>query len=177
MVALDKITTPEIEVKVASFFNPRQNIIVPNISWGVNLHECDLLIIRKSGYGIEVEIKVSKSDLIADAKKPHHHHDIQGRLSELYFAIPDYIKDCVEYIPEHAGILILSRHEFYLGLSILRKPRINKARRKFTDAEMLKVAHLGTMRIWNLKRNINSYQRRLKKKKAKDLFQQTLKFN
>ena len=77
MVALDKITTPEIEVRVASFFNPRQNIIVPNISWGVNLHECDLLIIRKSGYGIEVEIKVSKSDLIADAKKPHHHHDIK----------------------------------------------------------------------------------------------------
>jgi hypothetical protein len=172
-----KITTPEIEVRIASFFDYRKNIIVPNVSWGVNLHECDLLVIRSSGYGIEVEIKISKSDLRADAKKPHHHHDRMGRISELYFAMPDYMSDCVEYVPEHAGILLISRHdERYLGLSILRKPTINKNRRKFTNEEILKVAHLGTMRIWNLKRNINSYNRKLKKKRITDLSQQTLKF-
>jgi hypothetical protein len=177
MVALDKITTLEIEIKVASHFNYRQNIIVPNVSWGVGLHECDLLIIRKSGYGIEVEIKVSKSDLKADAKKPHQHTDRMGRLSELYFAIPNYMKDCVEYIPERAGILLISKNDGWLGLSILRDPQINKNRRKFTDAEMLKVAHLGTMRIWNLKRSIKSYGCKLKKKRTKDLLQQTLEFN
>jgi len=171
---LNKITTPEIEVKVASHFNYRQNIIVPNVSWGVSLHECDLLIVRKSGYGIEVEIKVSKSDLKADAKKGHNHHDRLDRLSELYFAIPDYMKDCVEYIPERAGIILVSKFDTYYGLSILRSPQINKNRRKFTDKEMLKIAHLGTMRIWNLKRTLNSYHRKIKKKKTEDLLQQTL---
>jgi len=45
---LNKITTLEIENRVAQYFNPRQNIVVPNISWGMNIHECDLLIVRKS---------------------------------------------------------------------------------------------------------------------------------
>jgi hypothetical protein len=162
-----KITTAEIEVRVATFFGYRECIIVPNISWGINLHECDLLIIRKSGYGIEVEIKISKSDLIADAKKGHQHCDRMGRLSELYFAIPDYMSDCIEYIPRDAGILVLSRYDYYgrgLDLKVLRKPKANKARRKFTDVEMLKVAHLGTMRIWNLKRIINSYHPKAEKR-------------
>ena len=174
MTELDKITTSEIETRVAGFFGYRQCIIVPNISWGINLHECDLLVIRKSGYGIEVEIKVSKSDLKADAKKGHNHNDRLDRLSELYFAIPDYMKDCIEFIPERAGILILSKYYDGLSLSILRKPIVNKNRRKFNDDEMLKIAHLGTMRIWNLKRIINSYHKKLRKKKVEDKMQQKL---
>jgi hypothetical protein len=174
---MNKITTPEIEVRVARYFGYRECIIVPNISWGISLHECDLLIVRKSGYGIEVEIKISKSDLKADAKKRHHHYDRLDRLSELYFAIPDYMKDCIDLIPERAGILILNRNDFGLQIRTLRKAIINKNRRKFTDIEMLKIAHLGTMRIWNLKSIINTYQRKLKKKIIEDKLQQKINFN
>lgn len=163
-----KITTAEIEVRVAGYFGYRQNIIVPNISWGVNLHECDLLIVRKSGYGIEVEIKVSKSDLIADAKKPHQHQDRLNRLSELYFAIPDYIQDCIEYIPERAGVLVLTRTEYGLIIRRIRDPQKNKNRNKFTAEEMGKIAHLGAMRIWELKRKINTYYRRQRRKSKPD---------
>lgn len=170
----NKITAAEIEVKVASYYGYRQNIIVPNISWGVNLHECDLLIIRKSGYGIEVEIKISKSDLKADAKKGHNHNDRLNRLSELYFAMPDYMKDCIEYVPERAGILLISKHDTYCGISILRDAKVNKNRCKFSSEEMLKIAHLGTMRIWNLKRVIISYHRKTRKKKIEDKLQKKL---
>ena len=165
----DKIKTSEIEVRVASYFDYRKNIIVPNISWGVNIHECDLLIVRKSGYGIEVEIKVNKYDLIADAKKEHNHNDRMDRISELYFAMPGYMKDCIEYVPERAGILLLSRCSGR-GLELIRfrDAVINKNRNKFSEEEMLKIAHLGTMRIWNLKRTINSYHLKLRKKKIKD---------
>ena len=169
----DIITTDEIEVRVASYFGYRENIIVPNISWGVNLHECDLLIIRKSGYGIEVEIKISKSDLKADAKKEHNHSD--NRLSELYFAIPNYMQDCIEYIPERAGILILSRYYNGLDCHRFREPIINKNRQKFSEKDMLKVAHLGTMRIWNLKRILKK-QSIKHKNKIKSMDKQ-LKFN
>jgi hypothetical protein len=160
----DKITTIEIEERVAQYFGPRECIIVPNISWGINIHECDLLIIRKSGYGIEVEIKTSKSDLKADAKKAHNHKDYMDRISELYFAIPDYMKDCIEYIPERAGILILTKNEWGVNVHRLRNPQKKKNRIKFTETEMMKVAHLGCMRIWNLKRTIIGRKRRRNKK-------------
>ena len=53
-----------------NFFNYRANLIVPNISWGLGLHECDLLVLTSSGYATEIEIKVSKADLkvVVDAK-------------------------------------------------------------------------------------------------------------
>jgi hypothetical protein len=161
-----KITTAEIETRLAAYFDYRQNIIVPNISWGINIHECDLLIIRKSGYGIEVEIKISKSDLKADAKKSHNHNDIANRISELYFAIPDFLQDCIDFIPDHAGILILSRNKYYhyynfLEVKRLRKAKVNKNRNKFCDNEILKIAHLGTMRIWKLKQNIIETKRKI----------------
>jgi len=38
----------EMELAVANFFGINSNIIVPNISWGVKIHECDLFIIKKS---------------------------------------------------------------------------------------------------------------------------------
>jgi len=97
-----------------------------------------------------------------------------NRLSELYFAIPDYMKDCTNYIPERAGILILSRCEYGIDLQKIREPQKNNNRRKFTDEEMLKIAHLGTMRIWTLNENY-----RHKKKSFKETIystERTIKF-
>jgi hypothetical protein len=59
-----------VELAVASYFGIRRHLIVPNVSWGLGLrHECDLLIVRESGFAAEVEIKVSKSDLKKDVEK------------------------------------------------------------------------------------------------------------
>jgi hypothetical protein len=179
---INKITSTEIEVRLAGHFNYRQNLIVPNISWGMDIHECDLLIVRKSGVGIEVEIKVDKYDLIKDAKKPHHHKDRSNRIKELYFAIPDYLEKYIEYIPERAGILVLTKHidsSIYINCRELRKPVPNKTARKFTVAEMMNVARLGTMRIWSLKRTIISNKWREKKqhiKPAKELIEEPILF-
>ena len=64
------ITLPEIELAIAKYYGTREHIIVPNISWGFDyMHECDMFIIKKSGYAVEVEIKRSKNDLINDFKK------------------------------------------------------------------------------------------------------------
>lgn len=160
---INRITTTEIETRVAGYFNYRKNIIVPNVSWGIGIHECDLLVIRDSGYAIEVEIKISKSDLRADAKKRHQHRDLSNRIKELYFAIPDYLEDCIEYIPERAGVLVLTRNEWGLQCCTKRRAKINTNCRQFTTEEKLKVAHLGTMRIWNLKRQIKREAAKRKK--------------
>lgn len=173
---MNRITTEEIETRLAGRFNYRQNIVVPNVSWGINLHECDLLVIRKSGYAIEVEIKVSKSDLKADAKKGHNHIDRFNRLKELWFAIPEYMQDCIELIPENAGIIILSRSTYDYGLDsrTIRKAQINRNSKQFSADEMLKVAHLGAMRIWDLKRKLNKNRKR--RVKIIDKLQTEIKF-
>jgi hypothetical protein len=147
---MKKLNCLDIEIAVADFFNPRLNIIVPNISWGLFLHECDMLVLTKSGYAYEIEIKTDKYDLIKDSKKKHGHFNV--KLSRLYFAIPNYLSECIQHIPEHAGILIVSEGGF---VELKRQPKI-KNEYKFTEQERLKLAELGTMRIWNLKRIIRN---------------------
>lgn len=151
------IITAEMEDAIARHFNYRQNIIVPNISWGIGLHECDMFIVRKSGYCIEVEIKRSKSDLLADFNKKHHHKDSQNRIKEFYYAIPEnLVKSCEPLIPKDAGIIVCERSEWNdtVYAHIRRKTKINNLAVPLKPEEILKVAHLGTMRIWSLKQKI-----------------------
>lgn len=154
---LSKIKTIEMEIALAKHFDSRRNLIVPCVSWGMfyytqtGLHECDLLICTKSNYLWEVEIKVTKADLIADKKKKHGHHS--ERIKRLYFAIPDYLKSHIEYIPERAGIIIVKYGEDGLECKEIRPARRDKGY-QLKDKERLKLAHLGAMRIWTLKKNL-----------------------
>lgn len=145
-----------IELKVAKYFNPVINLIVPNVYWGMFNYEMDLLIITKSGYGYEVEIKVNKQDLKNDLKKYHQHDSY--KIKYLYFAIPEKLLKHENLIPEKAGILIIkqNRNEKYY-CSLYRKPSLLN-NYKFLNDEKLQIARLGTMRIWNLKKKILEYE-------------------
>ena len=145
-------TADEIELAVSAWFNPRANCSVPNVWWGMDLnHECDLFIVTRAGYAYEVEIKVSKSDLVRDGRKRHAHSDYYGIIRELYFAIPKKLEPYVNLIPERAGIIIVSDKG---SPHCLRKATPNLHARKLTDKERHKVAELGTLRIWRLKRQL-----------------------
>ena len=143
-----------MEIALSRYFNPRKNLIVPNVFWGMFSYEVDLLVVSKSGYATEIEIKVSKQDLIKDKKKRHGHDSY--KIKYLYFAIPSYLKDFTEHIPEKAGIIIVSDNYF---CQRIRKPRINH-QYKFTEQELFKVARLGAIRIWGLKQKILFYKER-----------------
>ena len=67
------ITTPEMEIALAREFNYNQNLIVPCVGNGLNIHECDLLILTNHNYATEIEIKVSIADLKKDLDKRHGH--------------------------------------------------------------------------------------------------------
>lgn len=157
-----QITTSEMEVAIAKMFGIRQHIIVPNISWGLSgMHECDMFVITKAGCAKEVEIKRSKSDFLADFKKGHNHVDKQNRITEFYYAFPsDIYEKCKDQIPENAGVIVCYRHKNYRGVEIItahikREAKRIKNSRKLTPEEQLKVAHLGCMRIFNLKEKLN----------------------
>lgn len=100
------MTAKDIEVKIAKYFDWRRNIIVPNASWGVGLHECDMLILSERNFATEVEIKISRSDLKADQKKEHGHNSV--KIKNLWFAVPaELVPSALELCPARAGIFAL----------------------------------------------------------------------
>jgi len=148
-------TCAEIEIAVTDYFGPRQNLIVPNVSWGIGIHECDLLILTRSDFAYEVEIKVSKTDLIRDAHKHHQHHDYANRIRQMWFAVPEKLYPVVGLIPFTSGVLIVR------GNGKVWEDRaavVNTTARKFTDEDRYKVARLGALRIWGLKKKILKYK-------------------
>lgn len=151
------LITAEMEIILQSYFNISGNIIVPNISWGLGLHECDLLVMSKKGYLTEIEIKVSSSDLKKDMEKRHQHRS--KKIKSLYFAIPWYLLDDKDYIPARAGIIVVSEKR---QISIVRTPRTNKHARALTEKERFQFVRLGSFRIWSLKRKMWKLTKSLK---------------
>lgn len=147
------ISTEEIELKIAYYFGVRQNLIVPNISWGLGIHECDLLCCTKAGYCTEVEIKRSVEDLKADRIKSHGHKS--KKIKYLYFAVPSYLVQHIEHIPLRAGILVITSKRKVVCIA---KPELNKDCRPLSEKEQYEMARLGALRIWDLKSRCIGYK-------------------
>jgi hypothetical protein len=148
------MTTNEVEIAVARFFDYRINIIVPNVSWGLGLHECDLLIVSTKGYATEVEIKTSVADIKADLKKRHEHHS--EKIRQFSFAVPEDLA-CSQHLPTDCGLITVSPE---MKCTVIRPPRINSKARRLTDKEINKLLHLGCMRIWHLKEAVMTAKKR-----------------
>lgn len=144
------MTANEIEIAVARHFNPRLNVIVPNVYWGlVGLrYEADLVVLRPSGFALEVEIKVTASDIKADTKK-RHLHDYQW-FRQLWFAVPETLRDHPD-IPAKAGILAVSEHGLRPWVTMYRNAKTQKEAKAWPLERRLKLMSLGVMRIWTLK--------------------------
>lgn len=155
-------TCLEIESVVAEMWGYRKTLIVPNVSWGAGIHECDLLILRESGWATEVEIKVSVSDLKKDSTKGHSHDS--KKILYLYFAIPEKLIPYIALIPERAGIILIRSYKYrdqfipeapwqtgFKG-TIVKQPTDNESAVKWTEKERMTLGRLGCMRIWGLKK-------------------------
>ncbi len=161
-MATNSITTPEMECALANWLGYRANLIVPNVHWGLSgMHECDLLVVSRAGYLTEIEIKISRADLRADARKWHGHNS--NRIKRLFFALPDYLEHCLHMVPERAGIILVraednvrGEYPYHPRCREIRAAKRNKAAGKISEADRYKVARLGALRIWNLKRQINA---------------------
>jgi hypothetical protein len=140
-----------IEVAVAKFFGYRQNLIVPNVSWGFHFkHELDLMVVSGNGYATEVEIKISNGDLKRDKDKRHQHES--NKIKNFYFAVPEKMRDfALANIPVHAGLITVTE---IAEVTKVRYPKPNKSAVKLTDSEMNLLRDLGCMRIWSLKEKL-----------------------
>ena len=156
--------TIDIEIAVMKHIGIRQNLIVPNVSWGIssntlNLHECDILSLSKSGYATEVEIKVSKHDLLKDGEKWHGHH--HNYIANLFFAVPELLEGiALTNIPERAGLFVAKKYTpgNEIFIEQVRACQRNKDAVKWNEIDRYKLARLGTMRILGLKQKIRKLQ-------------------
>jgi len=132
--------------------------VVPNVSWGLLNYEADLLCLSKVGVFHEIEIKISKADMVADNKKRHSHNDpLVGRL---WFAVPSHLIDKVlPMVPEYAGLVGVKCVQYSDGkvfrTNVVRRPRPklrNISYRKPTDREIIKFLRLGVLRMWSNKK-------------------------
>lgn len=164
------MNTLQMEIAMMKHIGVRQNCVVPNVSWGIaGLHECDLLSLSLSGYATEIEIKISKADLIKDKKKSHGHE--HNHIKYLMFAVPEKLEEiAMEHIPERAGLYIVSQYHINYDLypearntpynrikyrvKIARGCTANKTAHKWSDKERLDLFRLGTMRILGLKESV-----------------------
>ncbi len=158
-----KLHTGDIELAVARHLNPRINLIVPNISWGLWFgHELDLIVVTQNRYAWEIEIKISVADLKADLKKKHCHES--SKIKRFYFAVPTSLKEkALVLIPKNAGLFIVDETD-NRWVHLVKAPAVNHNARKLNDEEIQKLYELAAMRIWSLKETIY----RLQKEKPKD---------
>ncbi len=160
------LTIEQIQCAVADVFGVRTNIIVPNVSWGFfATHEADMVVINKSGYLIEVEIKRSWEDFKKDFQKTTTHDE--GKVQWKFFAVPASLKEKVlEYLAVNQrndwGVIIYYEdgsawYEKYPN----RYGNPNPKNKLFLE-EKLAIARLGCMRIWGLKKKLTDNSTRNK---------------
>lgn len=131
----------------------RVNLCVPNVSWGAGInYEADLVVVSKSGYATEYEIKRSWSDFLADFKKDKYAHKAPW-VYRFAYVVPESIKDrvlnffkekCI-YTPAIICYTEDQQIKHYGGYL-----EVEGGRKMFIE-EQLKIARLGTLRYWNLR--------------------------
>lgn len=163
--------TIDLELAIMREFKFTKNIIVPNVTNMMRVvpFETDMLVVTKSGYATGFEIKVSKSDLKADLRKKHltrindplkgreWFEKYYGKFKHFYYVVPEHLLDeAIKIVPQSLGIYYLAswgRLENYRDRTLFNY--------KWSEAEMVNLMRLGTMRIYSLKRSLAKYQNSL----------------
>ena len=173
------ITQIQWALHESGLWNKRSDIMVPNLSWGFLPYEADFVVLTKSGYLTEVEIKRSWEDFKADFNKVHRHDD--ERIYHFFYCVPigifdkvkeflidklmeeldDYSKDRLAKNPDLLGFhSLLPAVLTYDEKGIVKQQKFgfsgarrNKARKLFLE-EQLQVARLGCLRYWNQQNKI-----------------------
>ena len=165
-----KLTIQQIHLALrdSGLWNKRTDIMIPNLSWGLLPYEADFVVVSKSGYLTEVEIKRSWEDFKADFKK-NHNHDAE-QVYYFYYCVPVSIVGKVkEFLMEKYGerhfigapaVLwydengrirtLVDDNQRCFGSHYACSVSPNVKHRKLFLEEQLTVARLGQLRYWSL---------------------------
>lgn len=164
-------------------FSHKHLIIVPNCSWPGS--ECDLLVVTPNLRIIDVEIKVSRADLKADASKDkwfHHwdykidgpytsdahlkrrHREFPRRVWKHYYCMPQEIwkPELLTEIAAVSGVLLIreNRHDkndFSIYCERMAKP--NRDAQKIDAEDAIDIARLASLRMWDAYKTLEDRMR------------------
>lgn len=149
---------------VRSMFNSSV-LAVPCCGW--TGHEADLLIIEKGLRLIDIEVKISRSDLKADLGKdkwwvsrPWSRSKLDAgrdrrpwppRVWKHYYALPEAIwaPELEAALPEVSGILLLRRHGAVDIITPMRRAKPNRDATRLQPHECIDLARLAGLRMWD----------------------------
>lgn len=151
----DKIGATKVaDAVVRTVFPIPRNLCVANVSWSLLPYEADLLVMTGSGYLIEVEVKISLSDLKRDASKSKWHSDAFNNLiSRFYYAIPKVLWEKAstrDHIRPGAGVIIADGPDplGYFARIEIEADR-NMRARPLTQRQQFDLARVGSYRAWS----------------------------
>lgn len=155
-----KLTTADMEIALThrdeSPVSAFRNLVVINRCTRFFGHEIDLLAVSPRFYASEVEIKVSKSDFLADFKKKTTHKS--RYIKRFYYAVPyDMEQYAKERLPEDAGLIVVEPRKPFGYVRIAVYPNNNNDAEKVPEKTVSELQRLMAMRYW-------SRQRALRKK-------------
>lgn len=156
-------------------FQRRALVIVPRCNW--TGHECDLLVVCQDLRIIDVEIKISRADFKADAKKdkwwqlwdwetdgPWQGHtyarknrrprELPRKVWKHYFAVPDEIwsDDLLEFLPSKScGVITLWRNggTGHVVANVVKRAVPSRDAEKISPAAAVDIARLASLRMWD----------------------------
>lgn len=152
--------------------NNRCLLLVDNCNW--TGHECDVLGVTNDLRIVDVEVKISRSDLKADAKKDKWWHrqwrwnNAHGpdqlrphppKVWKHYYALPKEIwkPELAESLPSAAsGVLLLWEHGGKLQVSCERRAAPAKDAYRLSPSQAVDVARLANLRMWDARNRLES---------------------
>lgn len=165
-----KWSETSIQRALAFGFFKRRYLAVPNCSWPGS--ECDMLIVTENLRIIDMEIKISRADLRADAKKikwvdrlgaPTNGMPWQGQSFDVprihpknvwkhYYCMPQEIwtDELFDALPSPAsGVLLIREREGVFRINCLRAAKPNRKAEAIPAADAIDIARLASLRMWD----------------------------
>lgn len=148
-------------------------VLVDRCNW--TGHECDVLAVTQDLRIIDVEIKISRADLKADAKKDkwwhrlsyeeaqqrgvdfwQHREPVQHprKVWKHYYALPAEVwaDSLFEFLPSPAsGVLVVSEQRTTTTLAVrcVRRAIPNRDAARLTPEQAIDIARLANLRMWD----------------------------
>lgn len=166
------MSIPMTERSIASYlarviFERKHLLLVPNCKWPGS--ECDLLAITSNLRVIDIEIKISRADLKADAKKdkwfhqwdwkidgpyndgPRRPREWPARVWKHYYCLPRAIwKDNLyQHINPVSGLLLIQDRDDGILVKVERRAKPDTKADRITAEDAIEIARLASLRMWD----------------------------
>lgn len=161
-----------IAAALADHFERKFLVMVPKCGW--TGHECDILAVTQNLRVIDIEVKISRADLKADADKAKWFHRWNYRIDgpqhedaklrkrlwpkkvwKHYYCLPAAIwkDDLLASLPSpHSGVLLINEtggHRNSFSLYAKRAARSCRDAEPISPEDAVDIARLASLRMWN----------------------------